>query len=129
MMLVRLGVVFALTAGLAAAADTPALADVKKADPSHKLVTAITVTGTDGNAKLQTLCVDADGRVLALVAAPKPYGAPLKGATGEVQVFDPAGKPVLNFKVPFHAQAVNCGPDGTIYVAGDGKIARFDKAG
>src|SRR4051812_12386022 len=103
MTLVRLGVVFVLTAGLAAAAETPA-PENKSAEPSHKLSGAVTVKGTNGTATLQTLCLDADGRVLALVAQAKPYGAPLKDATGEIHVFDPAGKPVLDFKVPFHAQ-------------------------
>jgi hypothetical protein len=31
--------------------------------------------------------------------------------------------------VAFHAHSINVGPDGTIYVAGDGNVARFDKAG
>src|SRR5207248_5540912 len=119
MTLVRLGVVFVLTAGLAAAADKPAAAD-KSTEPSHSVAGAVTVKSADGKYTLQTLCLDTSGRVLALVAQPKPYGAPLKGATGEIHVFDPAGKPVLDFKVPFHAQSLNCGPDGTIYVAGDG---------
>jgi hypothetical protein len=129
MMLVRIGVVFVLTAGLAAAADTPASNDNKSAEPSHKMAGDVTVKSTDGKYTLQTLCLDTNGRVLALVAPSKPFGAPVKGATGEVRVFDPVGKPVLDIKVPFHAQSLNCAPDGTILVAGDGKIARFDKDG
>lgn len=84
--------------------------------------------GKNGNA-LQTLAVDGDGRVLALVAPPRGFSQPLAGVTSEVHVLDPDGKTVGVWAVDFHANAVNAGPDGTVYVAGDGKLARFDKAG
>src|SRR6202035_5534472 len=29
----------------------------------------------------------------------------------------------------FHANSLNIAPDGTVYVAGDGKVARFDREG
>jgi hypothetical protein len=100
----------------------------EKFETTHKVVASVVVKGEKG-LTLQTLCLDAQGRVVGLVAPPKPFGAPLKGATAEVHVFDADGKPVRNWKVDFHATAVNCGPDGTIYVAGDSKLARFDKDG
>src|SRR5206468_3438729 len=40
-----------------------------------------------------------------------------------------AGEQVRSWKVNFTAQSVNGGPDGSVFVAGDGKIAKFDKAG
>jgi hypothetical protein len=103
------------------------LADLAK-KASHEQVAEVKIpkTGTQG---LQTLCLDADGRVLAVVAPPRGYGAPVKNATAEVHVYSPDGKPVTTWKVPFHAHAINAGPDGTVYVAGDAKVARFDKAG
>jgi hypothetical protein len=112
-----------LAAGFAAADEKP-----NKTEATHKVVAAIDVKGEKG-LKLQTLCTDSLGRVVGLVAPPKPFGGSIKGATAEVHVFDADGKPVHNFKVPFHGQAVSAGADGTVFVSGDGKLARFDKAG
>jgi hypothetical protein len=95
---------------------------------THKVVASVAVKGEKGMT-LQTICLDTQGRVIGLVAPPKPFGAPTKGATAEIHVFDADGKPVKNWKVNFHATAVNCGPDGTIYVAGDSKLAKFDTEG
>lgn len=113
-----------------ARADEPAPSTnpISNRATTHKVVTAVDVKGDKG-AKLQTICLNADGRVVGLVAAPKPYGAPVKGATAEVHLFTADGKPVKNWTVDFHGQSINCGPDGTIYVAGDGKVAKFDKDG
>ncbi len=95
---------------------------------SHTLHKSLAVEGGKG-ASLQTLTVTADGRVLALVAPPRTFGAPVKDAASEVRVLDAEGETQSIWKVAFHATAVNEGPDGTVYVAGDGKLARFDKAG
>jgi hypothetical protein len=157
MKLIRCGAfaLLALVAGYAAADDkpkvvpaTPAI-QAKPADPdvarpilgepagnplanreaTHKVARSVDVKGANG-LTLQTLCLDPlSGNVVGLVATPKPFGAPVKGATAEVHVFDPSGRPVRNWKVDFHGQSINCGPDGTIYVAGDGKLAKFDKDG
>ena len=99
----------------------------EKFDTTHKVVASIDVKGEKG-LTLQTLCLDSKGRVVGLVAPPKPYGAPVKGATAEIHLFDADGKPVKNWKVDFHATAVNAASDG-IYVAGDGKLAKFDADG
>ncbi len=95
---------------------------------THKLHKEVKLTGKNGNG-LQTLAVDADGRVLALVAPPRGFSAAQKGVTSAVHVLDGDGKELNVIKVDFHATAVNAGPDGTIFVAGDGKVAKFDKAG
>src|SRR5262245_11694978 len=127
--------VLALAAGYAAA-DEPVRVPTPAAPPNpaakfpttHKLVTSVEVKRS-AVGSLQTLCTDTDGRILGLVAQAKPYNAPIKGATAEVHVFAPDGKPVTTFKVPFHGHSINCGPDGTVYVAGDGRVAKFDKTG
>lgn len=100
----------------------------EKFETTHKVVASIEVKGDKG-LMLQTICLDGKGRVVALVAPPKPYGAPMKGQTAEVHLFDADGKAVKKWKVEFHATAVNVGPDGNIYVAGDSKIAKFDADG
>ncbi len=95
---------------------------------SHKLHNEVKLTGKNGNG-LQTLAVDADGRVLALVAPPRGFTAAKKDVTSTVHILDADGKETGTLTVSFHATAVNAGPDGTVFVAGDGKLARFDKKG
>lgn len=103
----------------------PLLNPAEKFKTTHKVVSSVAVKGEKGMA-IQTLCLDGKGRVVGLVAPPKPYGAPTKGSTAEIHLFDADGKPIKKWAVNFHATAVNCGPDGSIYVAGDAKIAKFD---
>ncbi len=95
---------------------------------SHKLLKEVKLVGKGGNS-LQTIGVDAAGRILALVAQPRGFSQSQKNVTSEIHVLDSDGKAAGVWTVKFHANAVNAGPDGTVYVAGDGKIARFDKDG
>ena len=95
---------------------------------THKLTKEVKLTGKSGTS-LQTLAVDDSGRVLALVAPPRGFSSNQKGVTSEVHVLDADGKETGVWKVDFHANAVNAGPDGTVYVAGDGKLAKFNKDG
>lgn len=109
-------------------------AEMKKAQSeaeklaTHKLTQEVKLSGKNGNS-LQTIGVDADGRVLALVAPPRGFSSGQKNVTSTVHILDADGKETGTFTVDFHATAVNAGPDGTIFVAGDGKVAKFDKAG
>lgn len=109
---------FALV-GLLGAAETAA---------THTHQTAVAVPGTDG-AALQTLCVNGEGQVLALVAPPRGYSAAKKNVSSEIRVFSADGKPLSTWKVSFHAHSINVGLDGTVFVAGDGRVARFDSKG
>jgi hypothetical protein len=77
---------------------------------------------------LQTLCLDGDGNVVALLGPPR-YGETPKSPVSEIQVYSASGDPVRKWKMPFLAQSVNAGPDGSVYVAGDGRIAKYDKSG
>ncbi|MFM7149201.1 MAG: hypothetical protein ACKO23_05115, partial [Gemmataceae bacterium] len=97
---------------------------------SHKAGQPIKVVSNDGNSRLQTLCADAEGRVLALVAPPRGFTSNAKSPLPtEVHVFSPEGKALTNWKVPFMGQAINVGPDNNVFVAGEGKVARFDREG
>lgn len=103
--------------------------DASSTGLTHELVKTIAVRGEDSANRLQTLCLAADGNVAALVAPPRDGLAPQESTTCEVQVFDPRGNAVRKWKVHFLGQAINACPDGSILVAGDGHIARFDKQG
>src|SRR5262249_14202212 len=101
MSLFRRGVAALVLAVGHAVAGEPALPAPPAAPPApaanvkttHKLVKSVEVKRS-GTGSLQTLCTDADGRILGLVAQAKPYNAPIAGATAEVHVFAPDGKPV-----------------------------------
>lgn len=100
-----------------------------KVEGTHEQTTDIKLQSTDGKMRLQTMSVDGKGRVLGLVAPPKTFGAPVKNATSEVHVVNPDGKTAGVWTVKFHANSINAGPDGTVYVAGDGRVAKFDADG
>lgn len=115
-------------AGLVVTAATLAAADVVKSTPTHVAATSFAVKGATAGHKLQTLCIDADGHVVGLVAADR-YGPRGKAAGAEVLVYDADGTKVRGWKVPFAGQAINVGPDGSVYVAGAGRIAKYDAQG
>lgn len=97
---------------------------------THETVKTIDVKGDKGG-RLQTLSISPSGDVFALVGPARTMvnSAAANPMTAEVQVFDSAGQPKNKWTVNFLGQCINCGPDGSVYVAGDGKIASFDETG
>ena len=65
----------------------------------------------------------------ALPPRPKSFGLPVKDTTSEVQIYSKDGKLLRTVTANFHVNSVAGGPDGSIYLAGDAKVARFDRAG
>jgi hypothetical protein len=104
-------------------------AEPKDAPATHDVVATISVKGKSGNITLQTLCVNSKGDVVALVAPPRSYGAPQKNAVSEVHVLSCDGKEQRVWTVDFHANSINVGPDGSVYVAGDGKVSKYGADG
>ncbi|MFO0811794.1 MAG: hypothetical protein U0796_01150 [Gemmatales bacterium] len=103
----------------------------EKNNPTHDKLVEIKVKGKHSGNSLQTLCSDAEGNILAVVA-PARYGPPTdskSAVTSEVQVFSSEGKAIRQWNVPFKAQCIASGPDGKVYVAGDAHIATFEKDG
>jgi hypothetical protein len=92
-------------------------------------LSTISVKGHTGGMSLQTLCVSEKGEIIALVAPPKGFSAPQKNVESEIRVLTPEGKELRSWTVKFHANSINVAPDGTVYVAGDGKVAQFDHDG
>ncbi|MFM7148360.1 MAG: hypothetical protein ACKO23_00795, partial [Gemmataceae bacterium] len=123
--------VISVIGGLVGGKDPTAAAQKQAAEKgSHKAGQPIKVVSTDGKSRLQTLCADAEGRVLALVAPPRGFTSNAKSPLPtEVHVFSPEGKAISNWKVPFMGHSINVGPDNHVYVAGEGKVARFDREG
>lgn len=101
---------------------------VPAAEPSHARVREIQVEGLDGST-LQTLALLPDGTVAALVA-PSRYGGNNSGAApSSVRLYDDSGREVATWRVDFHAQSIAAGPDGCVYIGGDGRLAKFDRQG
>jgi hypothetical protein len=106
--------------------EEPAKAD-PAASATHEQVAAIVVKG-GGGSTLQTLTVMPDGQIVGLVAPARhaPIGvAGNKAAPSEIRLFDREGKETKRWSLPFTGQSVGVGPKGVIYVAGDGRIARY----
>jgi hypothetical protein len=90
------------------------------AKPTHKQSALINVNA-DGlqTASVQCFCLASDDRLLAACSGP----------ANEIRVFTPDGKFVEAFKLPVAPEAINVAPDGTILVAGDGKLLRLSAEG
>ncbi len=122
-----------VAASAAVAQKTPPLTTPQKnaaEKGSHEKDRTIDIA-RKGTLSLQTLAVDGDGRVLGLVASSRYFNPATskEKVTSEVHVFTPAGKADGVWKVEFNAQSLNSAPDGSVLVAGDGKVAKFSKAG
>lgn len=93
--------------------DTP-VADAA----THSQERLIKVINGSGE-KLTTFAVDGTGRVLAGVGAESPT----------IRVYEPAGALAAEWKLPVPPEAINVGPKGDIFVAGQGKLLRLDAGG
>src|SRR5438874_1122260 len=109
-----------LLAGARAEDKAPSASEVAT---THEQLATIPLKG-EGGITLQSLCVNSKGQIVALVAPAKNYGAPQKNAVSVIEVLTAEGKAVTTWKVNFHANSINVGPDDAVYVAGDGKVAR-----
>ncbi len=99
-------------------AETPAVDP--KLVATHKQAAIIKVEDDKGQAlPLLTFCLDKDGNILAGVGT----------KTGEIRVFDPDGKYVRSWAVTVKPEAVFAASDGSVYVAGDGKLLKYDGQG
>ncbi|MDB5387553.1 MAG: SMP-30/Gluconolaconase/LRE-like region [Planctomycetaceae bacterium] len=129
-----------------AASEESVTASTKSAPATHKQQKVISVANTKAGEKLEDFCVDADGRIFALLAPAGPndgggvsllgalFGAKPSAKKGPpfacaVHVFDADGKLSEKWPVEFSGQAISTAPDGTILVGGDGRVARFDVHG
>jgi hypothetical protein len=118
-------------------ATEPATEPAPEAEPagqagaSHEQVAAVEVRGKSGST-LQTLAAMPDGKIVGLVAPPRNAAIGIAGkgpSPSEVVLLSGRGKEVSRWTLSFTGQSVGVGPDGTIYVAGGGRLARYDAAG
>jgi hypothetical protein len=101
---------FSGTASLARAADSAG---------THAQVQLIRVVEQGSAEKLTTFAVDKQGRVLAGVA----------GNASVIRVYGSTGERIADWTLPVPPEAINVGPQGKIFVGGQGKLLRLDEAG
>ncbi|MHC4086948.1 MAG: NHL repeat-containing protein [Planctomycetota bacterium] len=82
--------------------------------PTHEEVETIQIKFEN----LTTFCMDREGNLLACDSKAK-----------EIRKISPAGKPLAKWKLEFAPNSINACPDGTIYIAGPGKVAKLDETG
>lgn len=104
------------------------LAEVAK-KASHLQSGEVKVKAESSRGTLQTLVLADDNRILALVAQPRGFNSAGKKTVSEIHAYDFDGKKLNDWTVDFHAHAIGAAPDGTVYVAGDGRVASYDKDG
>lgn len=83
---------------------------------THEQVGLIEIPEAD---KVNAFCLDAKGQILTAIGS----------GPGEIRVLSPAGEKVAAWTVEVMPEAINTAPDGTILVAGQGKLLRFTDAG
>jgi len=105
--------------------------------PTHVQAGTIDVPKETPSAQLHTFCVDAQGRILAACGGERmTYSRTPEGTRVEttfepagIHVLDPDGKLLRTWKLEMTPQAVNVAPDGTIFVGGQGKLAKLSPEG
>jgi hypothetical protein len=105
---------------------------------THKQVRVIRTMHKEQPIRLHTFCLDRDGNILACVGGEdtqlmfNPDGSQQVRQTAApklIQVYSPEGKLTQEIELPFTPTAINQAPDGSIFVAGEGKVARVSSEG
>ncbi len=84
---------------------------------SH-LIKVVEGSGVE-TSSLVSFCCDSKGRILAAVCS----------TTGEIRVYKPDGEPIETWKLSVMPEAIAAAPDGTVVVAGEGRLLRLDEHG
>jgi hypothetical protein len=97
--------------------------------PSHEQVSVIKVN----EGQVESFCLSQDDKLLVCCGRSSRSVFSLFGgkdsSQGAIVRFNLDGKKIGSWKVPVTPQAICAGGDGTIYVAGAGKLAKLDRDG
>jgi hypothetical protein len=91
-------------------------------NPTCKELSKIQV-GSGRAGTLRNFCLDGEGNVLACVVGGS------GGNEGSLRVYSPDGKLLRTMKLTIRPGAVCVATDGSIFVAGDGRVLKLDKDG
>jgi sugar lactone lactonase YvrE len=108
-----------------------------RAIPTHVQAGTIDVPKETPSSQLHTFCVDPKGRILAACGGERMSYTRTPEGTQVETTFEPAGIHVLDgdgkllttWKLEMTPQAVNVAPDGTVFVGGQGKLAKLSPEG
>lgn len=104
-------------------AETPASpGEEPAAAPTHKQVRTLKPHHDGQHCQLWSFCLDKGGNIWAAVTAQS-------GSFTGIQVYDPQGTLEAEYPLSFQATAVNFAPDGTFFVAGEGRMAKLSSTG
>jgi hypothetical protein len=113
-------------------AQQKAAAAARAKDPSWKPACDEIGKIQVGNGKnagvLRNFCVNADGNILACFAPAKSKKADAKDSPG-IRVYSSRGELLKTLPLDINPSAICVAKDGTIFVAGDGKLLKLDAAG
>jgi hypothetical protein len=106
----------------------------KEFTSTHKQARVIKPTHKGKPIVLNTFCLDKEGSLLACVGGDNveyvlnddgSQETKTNVAAKLLQVYSPDGELIRSIELPFTPTALNQAPDGSIFVAGDGKVARL----
>jgi hypothetical protein len=126
-----------------ASKEQPKKRESQETDPAWKTTheqTAVIKISKDGKPlPLNNFCLNTDGNILAACggerieyirdAASGNYEPKTVGEPAEIRVLSPDGKLLKTWPLDFTAQAICVADDGTIFVAGGGRVAKLDQEG
>ncbi len=110
----------------------------KEFSATHKQARSIKPMHDGKPITLNTFCLDKDGNILACVGGDNfeyvmnedgAQEAKKSEAARLVQVYSPEGEVLRSIELSFKPTAINQAPDGSVFVAGDGKVAHLSAIG
>ena len=112
-------------------AEQRAAAAAREKDPVWKPSTSeaapIQIGDSSKPGALRSFCLNAEGNILACFA-PVETNKSTKSAAG-IRVYSPEGKLLKTMPLPIGPTAICMGKDGSIFVAGDGRLLKLDANG
>lgn len=105
---------------------------------SHRQTRRIDVVNNEAGLRLTSFCLSKDGQIVALLGkSDGVYPAvaaflPAQNAAtkqSELRIINADGEVITQFDLDFVGSAVNVGPDGNIYIGGNGMVAKYDASG
>jgi hypothetical protein len=117
----------------AADEETRRAAEARQKDrawhPSAKEVGVIQIGDPKNRGALKNFCLNAEGNILACFAKNGTAKSPAATDAGGLRVYSPAGKLLKTLPLEIKPAAVCVAGDGSIFVAGDGKLLKVDAEG
>lgn len=110
-------------------ADEAARSKDPKWKPAFEQIDTIRVGKPGSQGALANFCLNAQGQILVCWAPGKAQNAVNGSGKPGIRVYSPKGELVRTIPLDIEPSAICTGPEGSLFVAGDGRIIRLDSAG